>query len=61
MCVYYLVAQDILTFEFCVSLFVLLGIRDIQVLVLISFQLRVRLLVSLFWLISVVNIVLYVL
>lgn len=61
MCVYYLVAQDILTFEFCVSLFVLLGIRDIQVLVLISFQLRVRVLVSLFWLISVVNIVLYVL
>lgn len=41
MCVYYLVAQDILTFEFCffscVSLFFLLGIRDIQVLVLISF------------------------
>lgn len=61
MCVYYLVAQDILTFEFCVSLFFLLGIRDIQVLVLISFQLRVRVLVSLFWLISVVNIVLYVL
>lgn len=38
----YLVAQDILTFEFlcvAVSHFFLLGIRDIQVLVLISFQL----------------------